>query len=183
MHPKPASFLCGFVGGGGFVECPQTMSAFLVFKPNPVLPFLVFFGRRLKKNKEILAGEKTRNSQKTRKGRTEKVTLVNHRSRSQRSLAISHRNRSQTLRSQEILQKELFLGVRLSFDCGRRFRAFRSLSDRPKRFHSGIGNCWHSWLCQSVLNQLRSSKDTRSCDQSFCNDDRDRNFDCGGPVH
>ena len=42
--------------------------------------------------------------------------------RSGRSLAISDRNRSQTLRSAELLQKELFIGARLPFKRDCRFR-------------------------------------------------------------
>ena len=92
---------------------------------------------------------------------------------------ISDRSRSQTLRSQDILQKELFLSDRQSLaiaDFGfsdRRFRVLRSLSDSIQT----LTNNWYTWLCQSVLNQPPLTKDTRSRDQSFCDHDRDRNFD------
>ena len=53
-----------------------------------------------------------------------------------RSLATNDRNQSQTLRSRELLQKELLFGVRSPFDDDSRFRVFRSLTDRPLELHA-----------------------------------------------
>ena len=66
--------------------------------------------------------------------------LLHHWSHSQ--IASDQRSQPITDTSPEILQKELVSGVRLPSDRDRWFWVFRLLSDRPKMFHSGIGNNW-----------------------------------------
>ena len=65
--------------------------------------------------------------------------------------------------------KRAVFGVQSPFDRDRRFRVLQSLSDHPKRFHSEIDNTWYTVLCQSVLHQPPSTKDTWSRDQSLGN--------------
>ena len=77
------------------------------------------------------------------------------------------RNLSQTLQSQKSCKKNCFVVSDPHLIAIVDFGVFRLLSDRPKRFHSDMDNGWYIWLCQSVFNQLPSTKDARLGDQSF----------------
>ena len=78
-------------------------------------------------------------------------------------MVIASDQRSQRITDTPIA-RIIFFGVRLPFDHDRRFQVFQSLSGRPKRFHSDIGNKWYTWLGQSVLNQPPSiQRKTPSC--------------------
>ena len=97
--------------------------------------------------------------------------------KNQSHILVHHRSRSQLITDTLIARNP---PERAVFWCPIAIRSRSQisgfpLSDHPMRFHSDIDKNWYPWLCQSVLHQSPSTEDTLSCDQSFC--DHNRNFD------